>query len=64
MDVMNTSSCSVYKQGSPGHIVEFMLCLVCGNGIVHRHAYGYHNMVTRSCDNSQGSVNVMYVFKW
>ena len=61
---MNTSLCSVYKQGSPCQFVEFMLCHVCGDGIVHRHACGYHNMLTRSCDSSQGSVNVMHSFKW
>jgi len=60
---MNTSLCSVYKQGSPGQFVEFMLCHVCGNGIVHSHACDFHNTLTRSCDSSQGSVNVMYIFK-
>lgn len=62
---MNTSLCSVYKQGSPGQfVVEFMLCHVSGNGIVHRHACDFHNTLTCSCDSSQGSVNVMYIFKW
>lgn len=60
---MNISLCSVYKQGGPGQFVEFMLCHVCGNGIVHCHACDFHNTLTCSCDSSQGSVNVMCIFK-
>ena len=64
MDFVNTSLCIVYKQGSPGQFVGFMLCHICGNGIVHRHACSYHITLAHSCDISQEWVNVMYIFKW